>query len=270
MIVVCVGDCAVDRYIDLNLDRPGGTTLNFAVHARRAFASSDVIHVITALGADPEAESVIAALKQHRLLVTLMRRSDATPVQVIRLRRGGEKIFVHHSSGVLEGLEIGSREATIVRSADVLMIPCFSGVEQLFDSVMRVPSDGVRAVDFRNLRDHRHRAATVEKYIDHLNVGFFGLTRRESTLIADLETLAKRNKKIFIVTLGKEGSVALGDFTRIRCRATPVKRVIDTTGAGDTFAAGFLSEYSYSGDIAESLSKGSRMAASVIQRIGAF
>ena len=48
-----------------------------------------------------------------------------------------------------------------------------------------------------------------------------------------------------------------------------VDEVVDTTGAGDAFAAGFLSQYCYGKDVSASLKNGASLAAGVIQRIGA-
>jgi sugar/nucleoside kinase (ribokinase family) len=45
---------------------------------------------------------------------------------------------------------------------------------------------------------------------------------------------------------------------------------VDTTGAGDTFAAGFLREYWASRDVARSLARGAEEAAIAVQRVGAF
>jgi sugar/nucleoside kinase (ribokinase family) len=46
--------------------------------------------------------------------------------------------------------------------------------------------------------------------------------------------------------------------------------VVDTTGAGDTFAAAFLSEYVRSKNVARSLNRGAEEAAATVQRVGAF
>jgi len=72
------------------------------------------------------------------------------------------------------------------------------------------------------------------------------------------------------VTLGAQGSLALGGERRLACPAVEVPRVVDTTGAGDTFAAGFLREYCASRDAARSLARGAEEAATSVQRVGAF
>jgi sugar/nucleoside kinase (ribokinase family) len=82
--------------------------------------------------------------------------------------------------------------------------------------------------------------------------------------------VARRSGRLFVVTLGADGSIALGGEQRIACPAVAVGRVLDTTGAGDTFAAGFLCEYSASGRVEESLARGAREAATAVQGLGAF
>ena len=53
------------------------------------------------------------------------------------------------------------------------------------------------------------------------------------------------------------------------CHAATVDKVVDTTGAGDAFAAGFLSQYCYGEGVSASLRKGASLSAGIIQRIGA-
>ena len=64
--------------------------------------------------------------------------------------------------------------------------------------------------------------------------------------------------------------MALGGSRRIVQAAQAVPRVVDTTGAGDSFAAGFLAEYCTSRDVARSLARGSDEAARTIQHVGGF
>src|SRR5690606_38191081 len=146
---------------------------------------------------------------------SVIRREGSTPVQYIDQSPDGEKIFFRYEAGVLEGLRIGEREERLIARADLLVTPLYRQIEPRFDSVMNAPSPGHRAVDFTNLSDHEPRQLLVDRYIDRFTIGFFGLTPADSALIDDLEALARANRRLFVVTLGEAGSMALGDFARM-------------------------------------------------------
>ncbi len=267
MNVVCVGDCGVDRYADQ--DRPGGITLNFAVHARRLFPRVDRIIVVSALGTDDEAQVVTRALDELPIEAFLVGMPGRTSIQHIDLEAAGEKIFVKYEQGVLGDYRVGERERTLISEADLLMAPHYRQIDGFFESVMKAPSRGLRAVDFADIAEDPV-TTNVKKYINHFDIAFLGLTLTHAALIDKLQSLAEHAGKLFVVTLGPDGSQALSSDGRLTCSAAPVDKVVDTTGAGDTFAAAFLCEYCVSKDIATSLSRGAAEAATTIQRIGAF
>jgi fructokinase len=75
--------------------------------------------------------------------------------------------------------------------------------------------------------------------------------------------------KLIIVTRSEKGSLAIDNGIIIDCDSIQVKKVIDVTGAGDLFAAGFLKEYVEKSEIKKCLTTGSSMASKIIQKIGA-
>jgi len=268
--ITAVGDCGVDRYLDLGRDRPGGITLNFAANARRLFPAADTVGVVTALGTDREAGLVREAIARLGLDACLAELQGATSIQYIDRHPSGEKIFVRYEQGVLGRYRLGARERDVIARSDVLMAVVYSQIEGFFDSVMDAPSPGLRAVDFGDLAGVTGGVGIVERYHHAFHLGFFGLTAGDQALIDDLERLARRHRQLFVVTLGADGSLALGGARRIASPAVAVARVVDTTGAGDTFAAGYLQEHCASGDVARSLARGAEEAAAAVQRVGAF
>ena len=86
-----MGDCGVDRYLNLGRDRPGGITLNFAVNARLLFPSTDVVGVVTAVGTDPESRLVRRALDRFGLDACLVEREGATSIQYIDREPSGRR-----------------------------------------------------------------------------------------------------------------------------------------------------------------------------------
>ena len=74
---------------------------------------------------------------------------------------------------------------------------------------------------------------------------------------------------VLVVTRGAHGAVAQARGERAEVAAAPVARVVDTTGAGDLFAAGFLSGHVRGLPLAECLRRGAVCAAEIISHYGA-
>ena len=72
-----------------------------------------------------------------------------------------------------------------------------------------------------------------------------------------------------VVTRGEKGALATAEGARVEVHAEPVAEVVDTTGAGDLFAAGFLFGYTGGKSLEQSLRLGAIAAAEVIQHYGA-
>ena len=79
----------------------------------------------------------------------------------------------------------------------------------------------------------------------------------------------KNIDKLIIITRSENGSMAILNNEITNCESTKVEKILDLTGAGDLFAAGFLKEYLDESNIKKCLQTGSKLAAKVIQKIGA-
>jgi len=88
----------------------------------------------------------------------------------------------------------------------------------------------------------------------------------------DLESaLGELEAKVptLVITRGPEGAIAIEQNERISIPAAPVNEVVDTTGAGDLFAAGFLTARCKGAGLERCLWTGAIAAAEVIQHYGA-
>jgi fructokinase len=90
----------------------------------------------------------------------------------------------------------------------------------------------------------------------------------EKELLDSINQLKKLNKLI-IITRSDKGSMAIKNNEIISCDSVKVDKVVDLTGAGDLFAAGFLKEYLYKSEIKKCLTTGSMLASRIIKKIGA-
>tara|TARA_B110000091_G_scaffold206542_1_gene243464 strand:- start:681 stop:1610 length:930 start_codon:yes stop_codon:yes gene_type:complete len=75
--------------------------------------------------------------------------------------------------------------------------------------------------------------------------------------------------KLIIITRGEKGSIAINKNEVIECDSQKDLKIIDLTGAGDLFAAGYLHGHVNNLTVKESLKKGTEMSSRVIQQIGA-
>jgi fructokinase len=87
-------------------------------------------------------------------------------------------------------------------------------------------------------------------------------------LLDSINQLKKLNKLI-VITRSKNGSLAIKDNEIVNCDSEKVNKIVDLTGAGDLFAAGFLKEYLEKSEIKKCLMTGSILASKIIQKIGA-
>ena len=90
----------------------------------------------------------------------------------------------------------------------------------------------------------------------------------KKNLLDSINKLKELNKLI-VITRSENGSVAVKNNEIVNCNSIKINKVLDLTGAGDLFAAGFLKEYLDNSDIKKCLETGSMLASKIIQKIGA-
>jgi len=85
----------------------------------------------------------------------------------------------------------------------------------------------------------------------------------------DVISFSQQLGKIIIITRGEKGSLAITKDEVVECNSKKNLNIVDLTGAGDLFAAGYLHGLINNLTIRESLEKGTEMSVRVIQQIGA-
>ena len=91
---------------------------------------------------------------------------------------------------------------------------------------------------------------------------------KKNNLVDSMNEL-KNIDKLIVVTRSENGSVAILNNEITNCESNKVDKILDLTGAGDLFAAGFLKEYLDKSNIKKCLEIGSEVAEKIIQKIGA-
>jgi sugar/nucleoside kinase (ribokinase family) len=91
----------------------------------------------------------------------------------------------------------------------------------------------------------------------------------EAKNFEEVISFSKQLNKLLVITRGEKGAVAINGNEIIESAAQQNLKIIDLTGAGDLFAAGFLHGYINKLSTKECLEKGTEMSSKVIQQIGA-
>ena len=119
----------------------------------------------------------------------------------------------------------------------------------------------------------RHRAEFNRLIEDHVDILFANEDEIASlTETSDFESAvgALRGRcEVAVLTRGAQGALVLANDERFVVSAEPVERVVDTTGAGDLFAAGFLYGFTNGYGPGDAARIGSICAAEIISHVGA-
>ena len=119
----------------------------------------------------------------------------------------------------------------------------------------------------------RHKSSFLDLVKNKLDITFANEGEFMSLIDAksfdEVVKFAKDLKKLVVITRSDKGSVAIHGNEISECKARQGLKIVDLTGAGDLFAAGFLHGYVNKKSNTESLKLGTEMASKIIQKIGA-
>ena len=119
----------------------------------------------------------------------------------------------------------------------------------------------------------RHKESFLDLVKNKLDITFSNeqeiLSLLNSNNFNDVIEFGKKLGKLIVVTRGEKGSVAINKNEVIHCDIKKNLKIVDLTGAGDLFAAGFLHGYINEFPIKKCLEKGTDMSSIIIQKIGA-
>ncbi|MCL2781161.1 MAG: PfkB family carbohydrate kinase [Actinomycetia bacterium] len=254
--VAVIGDNTIDRYVGpAGGDYVGGNAVNVAVQlAEHGFA----VHYFGAVGPDQEGERIRDALSVRGVdiegLVTYPGESALT---VIRVDDFGDRHMEEEHFGVTA--EYFPSEAAMARIADADWIQI--GMLPRADELRR----RLRAMS-PTLR--MGQDCSVSSGYRELAVAFV------SGDVISAPSVASRalagGAQLAVVTHGADGSTAYrAEGGSVHQGIVPVA-VVDTTGAGDSFIAGFVAALLRSGALAAAMSEGASWAAQTCSHLGGF
>jgi len=119
----------------------------------------------------------------------------------------------------------------------------------------------------------RHKSDFLDLVKNKLDIIFANEQEIRSLIDAknfeDVIEFGKQLRKLLIITRGENGSIAIKNQEIVECKSKSNLKIVDLTGAGDLFAAGFLHGLINKIPTKECLEKGTEMSSKIIQKVGA-
>jgi len=141
-----------------------------------------------------------------------------------------------------------------------------------FDKAMSLANKKVMTLSDQFCVD-RHKNNFLDLVKNKLDIIFANEQEITSLIEAknfeEVITFGKQLGKLLVVTRGEKGSIAIRNHELIECKSKSNLDIVDLTGAGDLFAAGFLHGFINNFSIKDSLNKGTEMSSKIIQKVGA-
>ena len=119
----------------------------------------------------------------------------------------------------------------------------------------------------------RHKNQFFNLVKEKINITFANENEIMSLINAkkfeDVINFGREIKKLLVITRGEKGAVSINGNEVIEIEANKNLKILDLTGAGDLFAAGYLHGLINNLNQKECLKKGTEMSSKIIQQIGA-
>lgn len=267
-----------------------GDTLNTAWYARRSFPASWQISYLTAVGKDQTSARMLDFLTASGIGTEHIRSlSDRTVgLYMIHLNEGERSFAYWRSNSAARCLAADPAHLEgALSSAEVIY---FSGItlailqnedrQRFFSAIVRAKSRGAQIAFDTNLRPKlwpdldtmRKETMEVAALADIILPSFEDEERYFGD--ADPKVTAQRYRAagtpLVIVKNGPEDVLCASNDGKETHAVLPVKAIVDTTAAGDSFNSGFFASHFQGGSLAESVLAGSRLASAVIGNRGAL
>lgn len=247
----------------------GGSAVNVAIDVSRLDGRSGIIAKI---GFDSFGRIVFDELWRNRVDVRGLRISPegSTGFSLVVITRDGD-IAIYGSKGVADDLRPEELDIELISNTRSIHIASLR-LDTSLVAAKHARERGVLVSWDPGRRLSKLGLQRVSKLLSFVDIVFlnseeaYALTGQDPLNAAKL--IASRGPRHVVVKMGKEGALYYGDEGIRRIPAHRPERVVDTTGAGDAFAAATLLKLVRGASIYEALSYGSLIAALKVSRLG--
>jgi fructoselysine 6-kinase len=255
-----VGDNCIDRFRPpVSQSFVGGNAVNVAVQLARLGHES---YYFGAVGRDADGLRTRRLLAENGVLLDhLQERDGVTAYTDIEVLPSGDRIIAFEDFGVCAGYAPNATDIDFLKTMDHVHI----GWMDDGGAIRRT----LAAAGVSLSQDISVNADPENLGIDGLTVAFGSAGDDEQVGEEMLQRLLQPGARIAVVTRGSEGSAASDGAVRASTGIRSVD-VVDTTGAGDSFIAGFLAAHVGRAPLLQCLEAGRDHAAQTCTHVGGF
>ncbi len=191
----------------------------------------------------------------------LKERPGITAYTDIEVLPSGERVFAHEDFGACAGYRPDEADISVLKTMDHVHIGWMDDGGML----RRTLADAGVSVS----QDISVNADPANLGTGGLSIAFASAGSDEGAADVQLDRLLAEGVPLVVVTRGSEGSIAGDGKVRFEAGIRPVE-VVDTTGAGDSFIAGFLAAHITGKPLPDCLAAGRDRAALTCTHVGGF
>lgn len=260
MKVCAVGFVCTDVYEEQNIFYPTGNGVDFVVNLAGLGAECSVV---SAVGKDFYGCAMLDTLKKYNIDVSHLRVMEGATAVIKMHLNGRDRVHGERIRGVMDAYRPTREDIAFVKKHDLVHVDLSARIP---DMLPEIRSEGARIFfDF----SIRHRERGNEFILSNVDYAMFSFERYDDTVRETLIWAQSFGPRIVIGTYGKEGSMAYDGNAFLHCGIIDAE-VVNTVGAGDSFAAGFMYEEMKGSDIKACLYSGSKQAALVVSRFNPY
>ena len=256
----------------------GGDALNESVVLSRM---GKKVQLISKIGADEAGRSIRKHLEKEKVSTkhVIVEQGLNTSVNIALVDADGERKFLTdpHSSqrklGLEDVLPMLDETAPIVSFASIFISPCFSieKTEQLFSRIKAagktLVSDVTRPKNGETFDDLKFLFPYMDFFVPNDEEIF--LLTGEKDPYKNVQMLVDAGVKTAVVKIGKDGCLIGTRDGILHVPAVAGVKCVDTTGAGDSFAAGLIAGLAEGRSIVDCARLGCAAASCSIEQVGA-
>lgn len=255
-----VGDNCIDRFMPpIGLSLIGGNAVNVGVQLSRLGLKTSYFG---AVGNDEDGRRILGCLLENGLTIDHAQiRSGVTAYTNIEVDATGERTLAFEEFGVCRGYRPSESDMQALYQMRHVHIGWLDDGGAL--------QKALKAAGVSVSQDISVNTDAMHLGTSDLDIAF-GSAGEDLAYAEHLQaTLLAGGTKLAVVTCGSHGSMASDGKRMEKVGIRPIE-VIDTTGAGDSFIAGFISAYSQGHDLRSCLEIGRDVAAEACRHLGGF